>query len=115
MRWKPSVQDLSLPSDVVVWSVRDLAMLARFVRHRWESFKAGVVLVATLAPPVLLGMAAHDLAVTRYLERHLRDAGATSEALQPDDVIAVSGRISAMPVRMDEGTPQFEGALMVVR
>lgn len=88
-------------------------MNTSYLRQLWERFKAGVVLSATLGPPILLGMAAHDLAATRYLERHLRDLTVTS--LRPDDVVAVSGRISATPVRLAAGMPQFEGALMVTQ
>ncbi len=89
--------------------------MTSYLAEKWKNAKAGMVLVATLGMPAALGMAAHDLAVTRYVERHLRHPATNAAALRAGDLVAVTGRVSGKPVYLPQALPQFRDAMMVVQ
>jgi hypothetical protein len=86
--------------------------------EQWEAatFKLRmlVITVTLLGPPAGMMVMAYDVAVTRYLARHVVQAQAFEAGLPQGQVVAAAGRIRADPVQLPAGYPQFQNALMVI-
>ena len=86
-----------------------------YFSRRLERAKYALIVLATLAPPVALALSAYDVAGTRYVQTHLVQTNPQSGEVGTGDIIAVTGRVTATPVRMAADAPHFQPALMVVK